>query len=111
MTRRLEEKLKAWLAKSGANQLTRYEIDFIATMRLAAANGMGYGAMIQMIEWEWQDYLQDIGVPQEGTFGPEAIAQAASESNDREAALKAEIVRLEKLVESGRAARQYVSQN
>lgn len=49
---------------SGYANLSAAEMRFIANMRLAASDGVGYGFMQQVTEWEWQD-------KGEGAWGPE----------------------------------------
>lgn len=49
----VEENLATWLKQPGAF-VTPAEQAFISDMRKAAAAGVGYGWMQQVIEWEWQ---------------------------------------------------------
>jgi hypothetical protein len=59
----VESKLELWARQPGA-RVTQAEWQFIADMRHAAANGVGYGWMQQIIEWEWQSLGH-------AAFGPE----------------------------------------
>ena len=52
--RTLEQRLEKWQQRSGA-AVSAAERRFIADMRYAACNGVGYGWMQQIIEWEWQN--------------------------------------------------------
>lgn len=59
----LEEKLGEWLKQRGTS-IVCPEREFIKLMRKAAAEGVGYGWMQQIIEWEWQSKGP-------GAWGPE----------------------------------------
>jgi hypothetical protein len=59
----IEQKLAKWLEQPGTF-VTPAERQFIADMRKARDNGVGYGWMQQIIEWEWQSQGP-------GSFGPE----------------------------------------
>lgn len=61
----LPKKLQQWLTRPGT-VITPAEIAFIHAMRASAAEGVGYGWMQQVIEWEWQEK----GV---GAWGPESF--------------------------------------
>ena len=50
----LEERLDQWASQSPHLIVTDAERTFIEDLRRAAANGVGYGQMQQLIEWEWQ---------------------------------------------------------
>lgn len=67
----LEERLDEWLKQPGTF-VTRAERDFIMEMRAAAANGVGYGWMQQVIEWEWQSKGP-------GAWGPEYFHKQLAE--------------------------------
>lgn len=66
----IESKLNKWLKQPGTF-VTSAEREFIARMREAAAAGVGYGWMQQVIEWEWQDLLMRKYGTDVGAFGPE----------------------------------------
>lgn len=59
----VEDKLALWLKQPGT-VVTAAERQFIEDIRKAAANGVGYGWMQQIIEWEWQSKGP-------GAWGPE----------------------------------------
>jgi hypothetical protein len=59
----LEDHLAAFLKMPGTF-ITHREQIFIRHMREAAAEGVGYGWMQQVIEWEWQSKDPN------GAFGP-----------------------------------------
>jgi hypothetical protein len=63
----LEQRLAHFLEQPGA-VVTEPERWFIDKMRLAAASGVGYGWMQQVIEWEWRS--KDSA----GAWGPEYYA-------------------------------------
>lgn len=60
----LEEKLGEWEKQGPTAVVWPAERQFIDDMRKAAAAGIGYGWMQQVIEWEWQSKGP-------GAFGPE----------------------------------------
>lgn len=66
----LEIKLARWSDLSGCLN-SEAEVDFIQAMRKAAAAGVGYGWMQQVIEWEWQA----TGI---GAWGPEYFERRIS---------------------------------
>lgn len=49
----VDDILNEWMKQPGA-VVTPQERQFIEDMRKHAANGVGYGWMQQVIEWEWQ---------------------------------------------------------
>jgi hypothetical protein len=51
----VEEKLTAWASQGPTARVSPAERQFIEDMRKAAAAGVGYGWMQQVIEWEWQE--------------------------------------------------------
>jgi len=61
----IEKKLQKFLKQPGAMPMTSHEHRFILDMRTAASNGVGYGWMQQIIEWEWQEKAPGM------SFGPE----------------------------------------
>jgi hypothetical protein len=61
----LEEHMAEWLKQPGT-LVTPAEKRCIEAMRDAARDGVGYGWMQQVIEWEWQTK-----VPGGGAWGPE----------------------------------------
>lgn len=65
----VEEKLESWLTQPGTF-VTEPERRFIDLMREAASQGVGYGWMQQVIEWEWQAKMADQGTAH-GAWGPE----------------------------------------
>lgn len=77
----VEQRLADFLIQPGA-RVSNSELRFIADMRVAAREGVGYGFMQQVIEWEWQN----TGV---GAFGPEYF-------NKRIAALEKKVAELER---------------
>lgn len=79
----VEQRLFEWAKQPGA-VVTSAEWDFIADMRHARANGVGYGWMQQVIEWEWQDESP------ETALGPESYERelVAAQAELAEQALK-----------------------
>lgn len=77
---KVERALADWAKQPGAT-ITDATRQFVADMRKARAAGVGYGAMQQIIEWEWQD------VDEATAQGPQATMRALDE-------LKAEIAEL-----------------
>lgn len=68
----VEERLAEWMKQPGA-YVTESERWFIDKMRLAAASGVGYGWMQQVIEWEWQTKDKHVAL------GPEYYESANAE--------------------------------
>lgn len=86
--RTLEQRLAEWASQPGA-VVTAPERTFIALMRNAAASGVGYGWMQQVIEWEWQSK----GL---GALGPEYAERErrkAKAERDELKALLREVIR------------------
>lgn len=79
--RTLEQRLAEWASQPGA-VVTAPERTFIALMRNAAASGVGYGWMQQVIEWEWQSK----GL---GALGPEYAGRERRKAQAERDALKA----------------------
>lgn len=61
----IESRLAEWAAQPGAGGVTAAEREFVDALRKAAAAGVGYGFMQQVIEWEWQ------AKDPKGAWGPE----------------------------------------
>jgi hypothetical protein len=55
--RPLEERIEEWSKQPGAF-MSRAEWKFISDMRRAASDGVGYGFMQQMCQWEWDWKLE-----------------------------------------------------
>lgn len=72
----VEQKLAEWLKQPGT-VVTPAERAFIRMMRDAARDGVGYGWMQQIIEWEWQA----VGV---GAWGPEYFHRRIDELEQAE---------------------------
>ena len=75
----LEERQAEWLKQPGSF-ITTHETDFISAMRAAAANGVGYGWMQQVIEWEWASKCDH-------AYGPEALSAALERERVKDAAI------------------------
>lgn len=67
----LEQRFATHLLQPGSF-ITSHEKQFVAAMRLAAMNGVGYGWMQQVIEWEWQSKGP-------GSWGPEYFEKEIAE--------------------------------
>lgn len=59
----VEERLELWLQQPNTF-VTEAERNFIRDMRTAAAQGVGYGWMKQVIDWEWDYYAPPRTPPQ-----------------------------------------------
>jgi hypothetical protein len=66
----IESRIAEWLKQPGT-AVTPAEREFITLFRAAAANGVGYGWMQQVIEWEWQESMQKHYGLDVGALGPE----------------------------------------
>lgn len=71
----VESRLQEWSKQPGA-VVVPAERQFIADMRKAAAAGVGYGWMQQIVEWEWQ--AQGLGA-----WGPEYFHMRIQELEQR----------------------------
>lgn len=77
--RTVEERLALWAQQPGA-VVTGAQRQFIEDMRRARADGVGYGWMQQIIEWEWQSE----GI---GALGPDYYERRLAEAKNTIAAL------------------------
>ena len=68
----VEERLAEWEKQPGA-KVSQAERNFIDDLRHYAAQGVGYGWMQQVIEWEWQ------AKDPTGAFGPEYFEKHRAE--------------------------------
>ena len=78
--RTVEQRLNEWLSQPGT-VVSGPEREFISYMRKSAAQGVGYGWMQQVIEWEWKSKGS-------GSWGPEYFqAQLRDAQKARDAAV------------------------
>lgn len=64
----VEERLAVWAAQGPSCRITDAEIAFIAAMRTARLNRVGYGWMRQVIGWEWEHETPGYGLTDETIF-------------------------------------------
>lgn len=50
----VEQRLQSFVEQYGDSGLPPYVLNFLQIVRTYSAMGLGYGFMIQLIEWEWQ---------------------------------------------------------
>lgn len=73
----LEERLNEWLKQQPGARVTPAERTFIEHMCRAAAAGVGYGWMQQVIEWEWESKVPG------GSWGPQYYEKLIAQYEER----------------------------
>jgi hypothetical protein len=83
-----EQRLGEWDRQSGV-RVTQAEWGFLAVVQQFARQGVGYGWMQQVIEWEWQAKCGP-----ESAWGPEWFGRRATEAEGLVASLLSEAKRM-----------------
>jgi hypothetical protein len=87
----VEEHLARWAVPKGVcpeGRISDATLAFIVDIRRAAKEGVGYGAMQQIIEWEWAYRLQEDQQLSSGAFGPAHFWELLDEKDREIAQLK-----------------------